>query len=278
MPICRPLPTLKTTSTKTARDRLTWITSLSLDAPLVVIAWQHAVSAHYSTGLSVHHRVIVFMAVWLGYTADRWLDAWRHEENVSRRHSLHAKYRWAFLVAWTLVCGGSILLSLAKLSSLELRNGIALASTSLLATVVIQTHPFGKRRALTKSLLTTFLVTGSVLLFAAPESRAHTATTVTIMAPLFLLNCLLIHSWDRSIDARQNPGEATRPSRFTIPIATTICLGTNLYLLSANPLAGYAIVSAALLVSLHLLPQSLHVETRRTLADLSLLTPLIMLI
>ena len=50
---------------------ITWITSLSLDAPLVLFVWQHPVSAHYSVRLNMHHRVLVFLAVSLGNTAGR---------------------------------------------------------------------------------------------------------------------------------------------------------------------------------------------------------------
>lgn len=76
---------------------ITWITSLSLDASLVVFVWQHAVSVHYSVRLNMHHRVLVFLAISLGYTADRWFDASRHKENVTHRHAFHALLRWTLL-------------------------------------------------------------------------------------------------------------------------------------------------------------------------------------
>lgn len=257
-----------------ARDGITWITSLSLDAPLVVVVWQHAIASHFSIPLDPHHRILVFLPVWLGYTADRWLDAWRHEENVSRRHSFHALRRWVLLALWVILLGISIALSLAKLSPTELRNGFVLAMASLVATGFIQLSLPAGQHALLKSALTAALVTWSTLLFATPSGLTSILQTCALMGSLFFLNCLLIHSWDRFIDARQSRNDIRRSTRLAIPLAAVLAMTINLSLLKTNPLAPYAIVSIFLLLSIHVLMKRSHEETKRTLADLVLLTPL----
>jgi len=233
-----------------ARNGITWITSLSLDAPLVVVAWQHAIASHFSISLDSHHRILVFLPVWLGYTADRWLDAWRNVENVSQRHIFHAVCRWILLALWLAVLGFSIALSLVELKSSELRNGLFLALASLVSTGFIQLSSTAGRHTLLKSTLTASLVTWSALLFATPSDLTSTLQTCAIMMPLFSLNCLLIHSWDRLIDARQGLIGIHRSTRMAIPLAAILSLAISLSLLRSNPLAPYAIASVFLLLSI----------------------------
>ena len=257
------------------RSSITWITSLSLDAPLVVVVWQHAVSVHYSVTLNMHHRVLVFLAVWLGYTADRWFDAWRHKENVTHRHAFHALRRWTLLPLWLLILGLSITVSFAKLSSSELRNGLTLAFVSIVITGIIQLDRFGKWKAVIKSALTAFLVTSSVLIFSLPISESRVLEAFSVMLPLFFLNCVFIHSWDSAIDAKQSSSGKNVFNRPTILIACVLTFGLSLYWLGTSPLPWYAIASALNLTAIHLCLRSLHLETTRTLADLALLTPLV---
>jgi hypothetical protein len=261
-----------------SRSSITWITSLSLDAPLVVAVWQHAIAVHYCVTLNVHHRILVFLAVWLGYTADRWLDAWRHKTNVTHRHAFHALRRWTLLSLWLLILGLSITISFAKLSSSELRSGLTLAFVSMAITGIIQLDRFGKWKALIKSAFTAFLVTSSVLIFSLPISENRALEAFSVMLPLFFLNCVFIHSWDSAIDAKQSPSGRNTCNRSTILIACVLTFGLSFYWLGNSPLAWYAISSALNLVAIHLCLQSLNLETKRTLADLALLTPLVVFI
>lgn len=218
--------------------------------------------------------MLVFLAVWLGYTADRWIDAWKHDVNVSQRHHFHALRRWKLLALWVSILGVSIVFSLQKLTSLELRNGLLLAFASLVATGLIQLNRFGKRKTAIKSALTALLVASSILVFATPDSSKSTLEALSIMVPLFFLNCILIHSWDRAIDAKQSPNDFNNANRFTTILAAALTLGISFFLVKTNPLSWYAIAATLNLIAIHACFQSLHIETRRTLADIALLTPL----
>ncbi len=257
------------------RNFITWITSLSLDAPIVVAVWQNAISVHYSIRLSLYHRVLVFLAVWLGYTADRWIDAWRHRVNVSQRHSFHAIRRWTLLAVWVSILVFSIIVSFQKLTPIELRNGFLLALASLVVTGLIQLDNFGKYKTTLKSAFTALLVASSVLVFATPESLKLTLEALSVMTPLFFLNCILIHSWDRAIDAKQSPNDSNNANRFAISLATVFSIGFAFFLVKTNPLSWYVIAATLNLLAIHICFQSLHLETRRTLADIALLTPLV---
>ncbi len=256
------------------RNCITWMTSLSLDAPLVVVVWQNAISVHHSLNLTIYQRLLVFAAVWLGYTADRWIDAWKHEVNLSQRHSFHALSRWSLFVLWILVLAVALAVSFKELTDIDLKNGLLLALASLFVTGIVQVGRLGRFRATMKSAFTAILVALSVLVFTHPEPIDTTLTTLLLMAPLFFLNCLLIHSWDREIDAKQNPNETSQSTRTTIILTGILVLGIAFYFVSTYPLSWYVISSALILIAIHFCFYSLHIETRRTLADIALLTPI----
>lgn len=260
------------------RNIITWITSLSLDAPIVVLAWQNAISVHYSIDLGLHHRLLVFLAVWLGYTADRWIDAWKHKVNVSQRHSFHALRRWSLFVLWISILILSVMASLRELTSSELRNGLILTFFSIVITGIVQLIRLGRYRTIVKSAFTSLLITSSVLLFATPDSGKLLLEAFSVMSGLFFLNCILIHSWDQAIDAKQRPDDSHQSTRLTIIVAVILSLGISLSLVNTNPLSWYAISSALILITIHVYFHILHIETKRTLADMTLLTPLFVLL
>ena len=258
------------------RTAITWLTFLSLDAPLVATIWQNTVSTSFSIQIDWHHRVLVFLSVWLGYSADRWFDAWRHKENISQRHRFFSRYRWPLLVIWTMTLVSSITLAFNSLNATELALGTALAISSIAITIVVQFIALHHFRALVKSLLTASLVTASVLLFVVPETANDQISTAFLLIAVFTLNCSFIHNWDRGIDAIQEQLSIDLAQSKSLIAAFSIAV-VVLTILYSSPLFPYALSSVFLLTVIHLLRNRLHSETRRTLADLSLLTPLAIL-
>jgi drug/metabolite transporter (DMT)-like permease len=259
------------------RTGITWITCLSLDAPLVAIVWQNAVSTSFSLQINWHHRVLVFLSVWLGYSADRWFDAWRHKENISQRHLFFSHYRWPLLAIWTTTLVSSFTLAINSLNTTELIFGMALTISSIAITLVVQFITLLHLRTLVKSLLTASLVTASVLLFAIPESADNRLSSASLLLATFTLNCSFIHNWDREIDQIQEqlPFDSTQNKSLMLAFSLA---GVVLTIQYSNPLFAYTLSSTLLLTTIHLLRNRLHPETRRALADLSLLTPLAILL
>lgn len=81
---------------------------LSLDAPLVAVAWMwmlaQALRVEY-----VHSAAwwVLPISIWCVYVLDRVLDGWRHPEmrGGSPRHMFHWRWRWPLLIS-ALVAGG----------------------------------------------------------------------------------------------------------------------------------------------------------------------------
>ena len=114
-----------------------------------------------------------------------------------------------------------------------------------------------------------------MLLFALPENWDDRISSIALLLATFTLNCSLINYWDRPIDAIQenSPNDSTRFGELIAVSGFTILA---LCVFHQAPLYEYSLTSAILLAAIHVFRDRLHPETRRTYADLSLLTPLVL--
>lgn len=105
---------------------LHWV---ALDAVLVLLAYQWALSRW--VGVELPPRAWGFLAagIWLGYTADRALDLARHASlaDGSPRHAFLRRHRTRFGITWAVVLAGAAFLAPARLSPPHLATGLALA-------------------------------------------------------------------------------------------------------------------------------------------------------
>lgn len=85
-----------------------WPNLLSIDAPLVAVAWMwmlaHALRVEY---IQTAAWIVLPTSIWCVYVLDRLIDGWRHPEvrEASPRHIFHWRWRWLLLVG-AVVAGG----------------------------------------------------------------------------------------------------------------------------------------------------------------------------
>lgn len=252
---------------------LTWLNVLSLDAPLVAVAWQALFAKVAGMHLRLEHRVILFASVWLGYAADRWLDAGRDHAGLSERHQWYDRRRSAVLVVWLTVLSGAIGLSVATLSQQNLALGVALTIAAIGYTVFAQ---YGRPLpvfGIVKCFGIGALVATSSALFAFDWSSpaAFQLQALALVASLFFLNCLFIRHWsgDRSIGRRLLWVA-------TAFVTTILLLATTSSMLRSTALT--ALASLLILGGVHFSRNSLGLDLARSAADLALLTPLVFLL
>ena len=251
---------------------IAWLTTLSLDAPLVCVAWQHLVAFEQGQPIAWHHRFLVFASVWLGYSADRWFDAWRHKANVSHRHRFFYEHRWGLFITWLGVLTISLTVALRLLSGSELQAGLQLAIASIGVTTIVQFIPLRVFQTLLKSLLTAGLVTASVLLFAPPASGTEGLASACLLGSLFATNCCLIHYWDWTIDTLQEADPVRSRRQKSLLLCSSVCCLSLLWF-RHSPLALPVAICLICLAGLHLARRSIRDDTRRTWADLCLAGP-----
>ena len=263
----------------------TWITTLCLDAPIVALAWQELYSETTSRAIGWHHRILIFIAVWLGYAADRWLDSRRHRINKTHRHLFFSNHRPAILCVWLVILVSSITFSLYTLTAKEFITGCLIAIASAGLTFLIQTLR-GPAKPFIKSLSTSLLVLVSAGLFTVFTSEEiDTAMGLALLSTfaLYMANCVAIQHWDKQVDRIQEYATDKRSERlgFRLYLIALGQLSLGAILLTMRspliemPLA--ALLSLAFLYPLDTIGQRLPMETRRLAADASLLTPFILL-
>ncbi|EDY84810.1 hypothetical protein VDG1235_4443 [Verrucomicrobiia bacterium DG1235] len=254
-------------------SRIKWLTFLSLDAPLVAVAWQALFSRESENDLSWYHYLIVFMSVWLGYAADRWFDNRKSNRPRSEQHQFLARHSRFVQIIWIPVLLADVILAFSKLTAGELTRGFALMAASLAYTFFAQRCRHIPGYPLLKSLLTAFLIMASATLFLPAESISQTSTLLCLVAIwlLFASNCLFIRAWTRESEPRS--GRLAHLLAIGSALISVIVFWTPMKLVGAA-----AVIALVGIVSLNVLRIRVPNQPRRTLADICLLSPLLVIL
>jgi hypothetical protein len=243
-----------------------WPNLVGLDAPAVAVVWQRFLGAGHGVRVPAGASVVLGLVVWGVYLADRWLDAHPgRRAEAADRHRFARRHRTAIGVvalAATVAAGVAALL----LPAAYIGTGAAVAVG--LAAYMVGIHAVGRPAVgdFGKAFLVGLLFAAGVVVPLAAE-RPHEALAwlpaVGAFAAACWLNCRLIAGW-----------EAPGRDRSVAPLAAgALALG----LAAVAPRAvGLAVAcGVGLLLALHLGRGAITVRARRVLADIALLTPLV---
>jgi hypothetical protein len=248
---------------------------LSLDAPTIATLWTWFAARTVHLHLPASGLAAMFLAVWMLYAADRLLDARQlfnnplHTTNLEARHLFHHRHATAFL--------GTILVSSLALATL-LRNLPleALRLYTILGSLVFGWFLLLHARANTHHRLPKELAVGIAFPAAIfiptvarqPDFRLTLLPHAALFAAVCTLNCLSIYAWEHpaSSEAHWTTRYATR--HLTTLAATTTLAGLALTIITHQPLAAAATLSAATLLILHRSHRHLSPLTARAAADL----------
>ncbi len=173
----------------------------SLDAPVVAVAWQDAFARLADVGVSPAERIVLFLSVWLAYSADRGLDvAWRPAAQIrTARHRFVRRHVGGLVAAWVLVFVASVVLAIHELPASALRSGWWLFVLVLAYLGAVQGIARSSARGFPKELAVAGLFATGTAWFVGvrvaadrPASFATFAVAVLAFASLAALNCLLI--------------------------------------------------------------------------------------
>ena len=261
---------------------------LSLDAPCVASVWTWFLARSTSTNLSAPTLAAMFLAVWILYAGDRLLDAravYRGADSaLEARHYFHARHRSAFLVAIALAIP-ALVISLAAMPGPLLRAYILLAA--LLATWLGIIHTNRTPSRLPKEFavgLFFALAVGLPSAFAGAAPGVFACLTLGC-ALMSAANCLFLLAWENRPGRSSHHPAAAMAVRYLVPItaaAMFLCLAISCVLVRERHSLASALptlastLSLALLLTLHRTRQRFARTTLRALADMALLTPLLL--
>ncbi len=266
------------------KSPLLFLSVTCLDAPLVAVAWQELFARALHLQLPEASRVALFLTAWLIYLADRLADSLilSPASKLSLRQRSVQRHRGAYIIALAVAA----ILEGATLPWLRhdvIRAGACLAGASLLYLVL--NHFFSRlwRFVPVKEVLIGFLFAAGVTISLGATASRPLVVAAISFGSLCVLNCISIAVWETDLDRQQGRSSIA-----------TVCLG-----LSWLPLVGCSLLAATAMVTLFILPfgsiwscialssallallnasrNFVGPDERTALADLVLLTPLLLM-
>lgn len=267
---------------------IVWLNLVCLDAPIVAISWQWIFAWTFGAHLNLALRALLFLTAWLIYLGDRFADTIKLPAGspISLRHRFCREHMAAWWVAVVVIFVVDLALALRTLDLQMLLLGGTLAATCSLY-LFINHSLGGKWRPLPmkEKAIGILFAAGTTLAVVGqlPGLTISFGVAVMFFAILCTYNCLSIAAWERELDAAQ--GKASfltgwpAVARVLQPIGYGIALagiGFAIFWRFAFPLGLCLAASAFLLVRLNR-ASGLARDSRTALADLVLLTPLVVM-
>jgi len=271
---------------------------LSIDAALVPAGWyllaQRAFEGRAAAPLDWPGATVVFLSVWLGYTADRWLDVRGQapEAFVFGRRRFLARHQHKVALAWPAVLAGDVLLALTRLELHPLRDGLLLMVVAVAAVLGVQCMEHRRGHPLPRSvkpLLTAVLMAWAATVFhpGIPRAAAISPHLVLLgipLAVLFAFNAVLAAAWEEPFDEIErgnargsSPAWKCFQRRFLL--LAFVCLVSGIVIQfepRTSVLCHSHLTALGVMLLLAALPcpdEPRHAEARHSLANLALLTP-----
>ncbi len=266
-----------------------WFNLLSLDAPLVAILWQALFAHCFEVRVTGAAFAALAIAVWFIYVSDRLLDALRGDgDEAVPRHRFY-QHNWSILGLSATFGLGVLGWICARLDPRVLHNGFAMLAAVLAYFAMVHMVPDAVRRFWPKELVVGVLFAMGTCLATWTRTSApggEMLRPALLFAALCWLNCIAIEYWEWS---RYGPAIDKTPHVLTLWIgrrlqwaalaicvfAATLAPGPHTGL---RPLFFAALLSAAAILWLDHSRQRLSTEALRVLADVSLLSPLLVLL
>lgn len=244
-----------------------WPNLLSLDAPLVALLWQTLfIRCFRVSNQGPRHAlasILLVAAVWLIYTADRALDAWRGAGGAPR-HEFYRRHWRAVLPVWTMVFAATAWLAWTQLPRPLFERGAWLGV--VVAIYFAAVHGLRRKWPKEAAVAIIFALGASLAAWTRVETRAD-ILTVILFSCLCWINCVGIEQWEQ--------GHGRLPVGI---VAACVGLIAILVLLRDRPvLASAEAASAAALFLLDRGRLNLSADAVRVLADAALLSPILFL-
>ncbi len=283
--VAEPAPTA---AGRIAYSPIVWLSLVCLDAPIVAVAWQWLFARTFGAHLQLSLRALLFLTAWLIYLADRFADTIKLPAGtpISLRHRFCREHMIGWWIAIVVIFMIDASLALRSLDLQMLLLGGTLAAICGLYLFINQSLG-GKWRPLPvkEKAIGILFAAGTTLgvVGQLPGLTVSFGVAVLLFAILCTFNCLLIAAWERELDAAQGKTSFLTGWPAVARVFRSIGYALALAALACAVFWRFAWLlwlclgaSAFLLVRLDLAP-GLPRDKRTALADLVLLTPLILL-
>lgn len=266
---------------------------LSLDAPLVAIAWLYVFAQTWRLGyLPWESYLVLGLAVWAIYIADRLLDLsilGVNSPKLSVRHRFHQQHRKFFTIALIISAGITLALVISRMPmsiyAKLMPGGLLVAGffgVSMLASQDEQEVPHAK------NIIAGFSFAFGTAMFAQLYRSGFDlwdmigSREFISFATLCILNIAAIDIWEHANRSPDTETKASDELSLTLPLtllAATALASAVLDQSGASRPFFYSILTGtALLYMLNRMRSSLSMDAMRVLADVAMLAPVLLFI
>ena len=240
-----------------------WPNLLSLDAPIVAVLWQIFFARCFGVPVNVVAAFLLLLTVWLIYTADRTLDAWKGECD-SPRHEFYRRHWRGLLPVWMGVLALAGWLAIERLPARLFDRGMLLL---LAVAVYFCLIHLGRGRIPKEAAVGVLFALGASLVAWHNVKTPADVATILLFSGLCWINCVAIQRWE---------GETPDWSPRSFAIGLACAAGMLLY--THRPVLGAAeMASAFAFLWLGQMRRRLSLDAMRVLADVALLSPVLFL-
>ena len=264
----------------------------SLDAPTVALVWRFLLAQCAGVDSPRYAPILLALGTWIVYVADRILDGLgdRPAQKLQERHYFYARHRITFGVL--LCCAGLLcgVLIIERMRRDIFEAYAVLGSLVLLYFFLIHGKRNSAERWLPKEMFVGFLFAAATALpiwMRVNERSRELEISIALFAAVCWLNCIAIERWE-------NPVAAAGPQRTWRAHVSTRWLGRHLtgmstlvaavsfgcWLSWTSPYENVALaccLSSILFSVLHALRGQIGARWLRVAADVSLLTPVLLM-
>ena len=251
-----------------------WPNLLSIDAPIVAFLWQILFARCFHASIHAAATLLLVLAVWLIYAADRMLDARREAPKTSATKTLrlprHEFYRRHWMVVtpvWIAVLGVAGWLAFTRLPLEIFERGTLLAA--VVGIYFFAVHRLGWTWPKELAVGVLFALGTSLAVWSQVRSAVDVATII-LFSCLCWINCVAIENWEHQ---RRDPAKwPVGAAALCVAIATVPLICAHRPVLS-----GAEAFSALAFFALDRGRNRFSPDALRVLADVALLSPLLFL-
>lgn len=263
-----------------------WPNLVGIDAPLVAVVWLAAFAKAYDAPVVSTHYLVLFMAVWCLYTADRLIDVARVRAGDpspglrTRRHAFMNRYKRVFALLLFFVGFVGAITAFSQFERPIVGAGL-IVMVGAFAYAMAFVAPLGNKKPLPGKEIAgglLFAAGTTVPVFADYSGTLPVIPSFALFAALCGLNLLLIASREGDLP------NGRRFGAFLVGLGILLtAVATGFALLATTvesapalrPLYAVCALSAVALTLLQGLRRAASDDAFRTLADIALLAPLV---
>ncbi len=245
-----------------------WPNLLSLDAPLVALLWQVLFIRCFHATVGVETTILLALAVWLIYAADRTLDALRGAGSAPR-HEFYRRHWRAVVPVWIALLVAGAWIAWIYLPAALWSRGLWVSAGAGVYLCAVHGVPQWWRRSGPKEAAVGVVFALGVSLAAWPMVQTWIDVLAIVQFCLLCwMNCAAIEDWERGAKARGA----------VIAGAGAVALIAVVVLREHRPVIACAETASALgLVVLDRYAARMSRDAARVLADVVLLSPILFL-